>query len=171
VRYLSGTVEHGIVYGSSSSFEGYTDASFGNDPDTRRSTTATLFLLNGGALNWHSTLQRTVALSTTEAEYMAASAAVREALFLRNILRDLGVQVSPIPIMADNQGCIALMSAEAIKQRSKHIDIQYHFAREHVRDGTVVFKYVSTHYMHADSLTKVVPVHKFLACKTNMGMR
>jgi hypothetical protein len=109
----------------------------------------------GGAVSWQSKRQRSIALSSVEAEYMAARAAVQEAIWWRSILRGLGHDVSqPTVIFTDNQGSIAIAKNPESHAKTKHIDIQYHFTREHVADKDVELMYVPTERMPADTLTK-----------------
>ena len=133
VRYLSGTVHTGISYGHVvAPLVGYCDADFAGDVDTRRSTTGYVFVLNGGAISWSSRRQPTVALSTAEAEYMAAAHAIKEALWLRKLFADLRVPVDAIDLRSDNQAAIALLKNPIASNRSKRIDVLHHFARERV---------------------------------------
>ena len=111
---------------------GYCDADYAGDLDTRRSTTGYVFILNGGAICWSSKRQPTVAASTTEAEYMASAYAVKEALWVRTLMRDLALDTGTVEIMADNQSAIKLLKNPIVSMRSKHIDVIYHFAREKV---------------------------------------
>ena len=148
---------------------GYCNADFAGDIDTRRSTTGYVFKLAGGAISWSSRLQPTVAASTTEAEYMAASNATKEGLWLRKLLTDLGKPLKPIVIQSDNQAAISLIKNPITSMRSKHIDVIHHFARERVVRGEVVF-YVNTADNVADMLTKPLLELKFLACCKGMGM-
>lgn len=171
LRYLAGTPDMGITYGPSSPLHGYCDADFAGDLDTRRSTTAYTFILNGGIISWSSRLQQTVAVSTTEAEYMAASSAVKEALWLRKLISDLGIPASgPVTIYSDNQAAISLLKNPITSARSKHIDVHYHFARERVARKEVEFIYCRTDDNVADALTKALPDCKFTACCKGMGM-
>ena len=172
LRYLAGTKTHGIAYGGGSTeFIGYTDADYASDIDTRRSTTGYLFMLNGGAVSWSSRLQPTVAASTTEAEYMAAAFAVKEALWLRKLAYDLMMGVKTIKINADNQAAIKLLKNPVSSVRSKHIDVIYKFARERVALKDVEFDYISTDKMVADTLTKPVSPTKHAFCCDNMGLK
>ena len=161
LRYLKGTNELGIKYGASGQnaqqLVGYCDADWGGDRDTRRSTTAYVFMLNGGCVSWSSKLQPTVALSSAEAEYMAACAGVQEAIYLRRLLNDLGYkQDQATVIYEDNQGCIALSENPVLHKRTKHIDIRYHFTRERVESGEIALRYVATEHQLADLLTKAL---------------
>lgn len=168
LRYLKGTRELGIVYGANGARDielyGYCDADWAGDIETRRSTTGYVFMLGGGSISWASKLQPTVALSSTEAEYMAACAAVQEAIYMRRLLGDLKCeQVQPTIIWEDNQGCIAMSKNPIHHKRTKHIDIRYHFTREKVESGEIDLKYVSTEHQLADLLTKPLLSHR-VAC-------
>ncbi|GAB4822219.1 hypothetical protein N2152v2_009265 [Parachlorella kessleri] len=171
LRYLSGTVNYGITFGGQKlKLEAYCDADYAGDIDTRRSTTGYVFILGGGAISWSSRLQPTVAVSTTEAEYMAAAYAIKEALWLRTLLTEVGLEQGTITICADNQSAIKLLKNPVFTMRSKHSDVIYHFARERVIRKDITFKYVSTDKMVADGLTKPLPTAKLDYCRTAMGV-
>ena len=112
------------------SVTGFSDADWGGDLDDRHSTTGNVFLLAGGAISWVSKKQAVVALSTSEAEYVALSLAAQEAAWLQKFLTELQITSKPIVIMEDNQGAIALARNLIAHSRTKHIDIRYHFIRE-----------------------------------------
>ncbi|PRW61567.1 Retrovirus-related Pol poly from transposon TNT 1-94 isoform B [Chlorella sorokiniana] len=169
LRYIAGTTGFGITYGGNS-LEAFCDADYAGDCDTRRSTTGYVFMLGGGAISWSSRLQPTVAASTTEAEYMAAAYAIKEGLWLRTLLSDLGMRLDTITINADNQGAIKLLKNPVFSMRSKHIDVIYHFARERVTRKDISFKYIPTTKMVADALTKPLPAAKLAFCRTAMGI-
>jgi hypothetical protein len=172
LRYLGSTRNYALRFsGDQPGLVGYCDSDFASDVDTRRSTIGYTFILNGAAISWSSRRQQTVAASTTEAEYMSAAAAVKEALWLRKLLADFQVDCSPVNIKADSQSAIKLLKNPIHSQRCKHIDIIYHFARERVMRGEVCFDYVSTADMVADALTKAVPRDKFAFCRAGMGMQ
>ena len=143
---------------------GYSDADYAGDLDTRRSTTGYVFMLNGGVISWSSRLQPTVAASTAEAEYMAASQAVKEALWLRKLTTDLGGDLKTMQLYTDNQAALTLLKNPIASARSKHIDIIYHFARERVARKEVKFDYCPTAKMIADIMTKALAEGKFVAC-------
>jgi len=143
LKYLAGTVERGIIYGpSESELEGYCDADYAGDIDTRRSTTGYIIILNGGIITWSSRLQATVAVSTAQAEYMAAPQAVKEALWLCKLIANIGIPLKTIQMHTD--GCLTKQRLHSrvfrilknpiasARSRSLHIDIVYHFARESV---------------------------------------
>jgi hypothetical protein len=171
LRYLSGTDDCGITYGpNKSGLIGYCDADYAGDIDTRRSTSGYVFVLNGGAITWQSKRQQTVAASTTEAEYMSAAVAVKEGLWLRKLLVDLGFDLGTVSIMADNQSAIKLLRNPVFSARSKHIDVIHHFARERVLRKEVAFKYISTDKMLADVFTKPLSGIKHKFCCMGMGV-
>lgn len=172
LRYLASTPDVGIVFKRGGcTLVGYCDADYAGDIDTRRTTTGYVFLMGDGAVSWCSKLQPTVALSTAEAEYMAAASAVKEALWLRKLLCDFTLSSKqPVPILCDNQAALKLLVNPIVSSRSKHIDVLHHFARERVARGEVSFTYCPTDRMIADSLTKAVPEHKFLSCSSGMGL-
>jgi hypothetical protein len=166
LRYLRGTQCMGIHYGSDAEgmprLVGYADASWGSCPITRRSTTGYIFSL-GGAITWRSQKQAVVALSTAEAEYMAASSSVQEAVWLRGVLNDAGVIVNqPTVIYEDNQACIEIIKNPKDHGRTKHIDIRYHFIRDKVLSGDVEFAYVQSNDQVADILTKALAKPAFV---------
>lgn len=169
LRYISGTRDYGITFGGLT-LEAYCDADYAGDIDSRRSTTGYVFILGGGAISWSSRLQPTVAASTTEAEYMAAAYTIKEGLWLRNLLTEIGLSIGTMEINADNQSAIKILKNPVFSMRSKHIDVIYHFARERVARKDVTFKYIPTTKMVADSLTKPLPPAKFQFCCKAMGI-
>lgn len=169
LRYIAGTASYGITFGGLN-LEAYCDADYAGDLDSRRSTTGYVFTLGGGAISWSSRLQPTVAASTTEAEYMAAAYAIKEGLWLRTLLSEIGVDINTMIICADNQSAIKLLKNPVFSMRSKHIDVIYHFARERVTRKEVSFKYIPTTQMVADALTKPLAPVKFNFCRAHMGM-
>jgi hypothetical protein len=108
-------------------------------------------------ISWKSKKQRTVALSSCEAEYMALAATVQEALYLAQLLDEIIEICSPVQIYEDNQGTIALSKDPVNRQRSKHIDIRYHFIRSTINAGKVIVNYCPTTDMIADIMTKAAP--------------
>lgn len=175
MRYLKSTINFKLKYSSKCSDSdviGYCDADFGGNTDTRKSCTGYVFKLQQGAISWASRRQPTVALSTSESEYMALAAATQEAIWLKQFGQQLGnvLPDSPIVINCDNQSAICLAKTDAYSARTKHIDIRYHFVREYVSSSLIDIKYVPTDQMPADALTKAVPGPKQLFCSTQMGL-
>ena len=122
-------------------------------------------------MSWLSKRQPTVAASTTEAEYIAAAQATKEALWLRLLLNDLGVSINTFEIRADNQSALKLLRNPVSSMRSKHIDVVYHFARERVARKDVSFSYIKTDEMLADMFTKPVPGNKLQLCCEGIGVQ
>jgi hypothetical protein len=158
LRYLKGTVDLGIKFSATDDppeLLGYSDADYASDKGTRRSVTGTLFFLCGGPVSWESRLQPSVALSTCEAELMAACAATQEAVHLRQLLKDLTfVQSDPTRLKVDNQGTIALAENGMMNKRSKHIDVRFHFIQERIASEEIKLEYVPSKEQLADLLTK-----------------
>jgi hypothetical protein len=147
LRYLAGTVDLGITYSKNSnnitdnSFYGFADAAFANHDD-HKSTSGYVFLASGGAITWKSKKQTTIALSSTEAEYVALSEAAREACWLRNLYDELGyTQKYPIVIKGDNDGSIAMAKNQQFHSRSKHIAIRWHWVRDLVEQNLIAIEY------------------------------
>lgn len=162
LKYLKGTVDQAITYtgigpiSAAPTLIGYSDADWAQSYD-RRSVTGYTFILCGGAISWQSKKQRTVALSTVEAEYMAITHASKEAIWWRSVLNGLGYDVTaPTTLWSDSQGSISLAGNPEHHARTKHIDIQYHFIRQHLAEQTISLRFIGTEDMAADSLTKVL---------------
>lgn len=171
LRYLAGTPTMSLSFGDGTlDLVGYTDADFA-PPPTRQSTSGYLFILNGGAISWASKRQKSVATSTTEAEYMALSLGVKEAIWLRRLLGELGFpRDGPVPILVDNQSCIKLAKNPENHQLTKHIDTQYHFIRQEVEKEVVSVEFCSTKRMAADFLTKSVNMDQHNMCSQAAGL-
>ena len=174
LRYLKKTTALGITFHATGELKllGYCDADWGGCLDTRRSTTGYVFLLSGGAINWCSKRQTCVAMSTCEAEYMAASSAAKEATWARHFLTELGFDDrTGTGINCDNQSAIKLMKNSIFHSRTKHIDLHFHFVRELVTDEKIIFEYCNSTEQVADALTKSVPVNKLQFCRDKMGLQ
>jgi hypothetical protein len=172
VKYLLLTKGDGLVYGGKGRIEltGYVDSDFAGDLDTRKSTTGYVFLLNGSAVSWGSKKQQSVATSTVEAEYIAASQAIKEAVWLGSLLSELGVEVNTVKLYCDNMGCITNLKNHVLSKYTKHISVCYHHAREKVAWGQVSPLYVNTEENLADLFTKPLSGPSFVKHKQNMGV-
>ena len=173
LRYLKGTMNLALKYQQSENgmLIGYSDADWANDPDDRHSTTGNLFMMSGAAVSWLSKKQSTVALSTSEAEYIALSTATQEAVWFRRLLCDLGISTDePTILMEDNQGAIAIAKTSSHHARTKHIDIRYHYVREAIQERCIELKYCSSHDMIADVLTKPLSGEQFKRLRQAMGL-
>jgi len=170
LRYLKGTADHGLCFDDKGELHGFCDADYAADTDTRRSTSAFLFSFRGAAISWCSKIQATVAASTTEAEYIAASAAAKEAVWLRRLCSFLTGTNAAVPLHCENQSAIALINNPVTRARTKHIDVCHHFVRDRVESGDLTVTFVRTGEQTADALTKPLPVPSFTKCALNMGM-
>lgn len=174
LRYLKGTKKMKLTYNGrcNGSFVGYCDADWGNDTDTRRSITGYVFLQSGGPISWNCRKQTTIALSTTEAEYMAISAATQEAIWWRGFREELSGCAEPVPIFCDNRSAVHLAEKEiGYSSRSKHIDIRHHFVRQYIEDKYINLEHVSAEYQAADMLTKALPTKNFEDGRKTLGIR
>lgn len=170
-RYLRGTSDACLQFGSSGEgLVGYVDSDYAGDLDKRRSLTGYVFTIGGCAVSWKASLQTTVALSTTEAEYMAISEACKEAIWLRNLYGELCGNTSSTKIFCDSQSAIYLTNDQMFHERTKHIDVRYHFIRGVITQGDIQVKKISTHDNPADMMTKPVPSTKFELCSSLVGM-
>jgi hypothetical protein len=172
LRYVRKTTSAGIQYGGEVSYplEGYTDADFAGDKDNRKSTSGFVFILNGGAISWKSKQQGLVACSTLEAEYIAASEAAKEAIWMERMLKDLDNQLSAKLLYADNQGAIDLAMNGKYSNKTKHIDLRQHHVRDCVEKGLINLAYCPTDSMVADVLTKPLSAVKHEAFSKRMGI-
>ncbi|CAD6268395.1 unnamed protein product [Miscanthus lutarioriparius] len=129
------------------------------------------FYLNENLITWCSQKQKTVALSSCESELMAATAAAKQALWLRNLISEITKEKpKAVTLFVDNNSAIALMKNPVFHGRSKHIDIKYHFIRE-CREGQIIVKRVCTEEQKADALTKALPAGKLSVMRHLLGVR
>ncbi|GJW81786.1 retrotransposon protein, putative, ty1-copia subclass [Tanacetum coccineum] len=142
----------------------FADSDYAKDPDKCRSITGYAFLVQGCVVSWKATLQHVVALLTTEAEYMALTEVVKEAIWLRGFLEELGVELNTVAVNCDNQGAIHLSQNHVFHERTKHINVRYHFIREVLEAKTVKVLKVGTEHNVVDALMKVVPGLKLQHC-------
>jgi hypothetical protein len=139
-------------------FRAYSNADHAGCLDTHRSTSGFLIKMGSGAVSWSAKKQTTVADSSTEAEYISASLASREILWMRNLLTEIGVEVKgPSPLMVDNQSALHVLKNPEHHGRMKHIDVKYHWVRDSVKRGDTEVHFLPTHDMIADIFTKPLP--------------
>lgn len=151
---------------------GYSDSDLAGNIEDRRSTGGMAFYLDESLITWVSQKQRCVALSSCEAEFMAATAAACQGVWLKNFLGQItGGKHGPVIIYVDNKSAIDLAKNPVFHRRSKHIDIRYHFIRECVERGEIVIKHISTEEQRADVLTKALSTVKFERMRALLGMR
>lgn len=155
LRYLKGTKEYCLVFEKGGlEISSFADADWGRNEIDRRSFSAYIFKVGKSIVSWESRKQRTVALSSCEAEYMALSDTCKEALFIRTFLHEIVGKSIKVIIYNDNQSAQKLCRNTMFHGRTKHIDIRHHFIREHVCNGTIDVRYLCTSDMLADLLTK-----------------
>ena len=177
LRYLQRTKDLGICYKhalGNLTMSVWTDSSWGEDPDDSRSTNGYLVFMAGGPVAWKSTKQQSVALSSTEAEYMGQSMAATQTMWTRGLLNELQID-GTIPkgatiIYADNQGAIKLAENPIFQRRSKHILIRYHYTRDRVQKGKIKLEYKSTQEIIADRLTKPLGPITFEKFVNSLGL-
>ncbi|KAK1618325.1 hypothetical protein QYE76_023842 [Lolium multiflorum] len=176
LKYLKRTKDMFLCYGGDQELvvTSYTDASWNTDPDDSKSQSGYVFILNGAAVSWASSKQCTVAKSSTESEYIAASEASSEAVWMKRFIVELGVVPSaldPLIIYCDNMGAIANAQEPRSHKRLKHIKLRYHSIREYIEDGEVKICKVHTDLNVADPLTKALPRAKHDQHQNAMGVR
>ena len=166
LKYLKGSAKSCLTFKKHEKIDvqGFCDSDFAADLDKRRSVSGYVFKVGGNTISWRSTLQHVVALSTTEAEYMALTEAVKEALWLKGICGELGFNQDSVEIHCDSQSAISLAKNSVHHERTKHIDYKLHFIRDHITAGTIKVSKIHTSLNPADMLTKGVPGKKFDVC-------
>ena len=172
LRYLNRTIDQGITYNGNlgMKLQFWSDANWGGE-EGRESISGFIGTLAGGAVTYSSKKQASVALSSTESEYMALLHALKEQIWLLRFLKEIGYDISDQNIMyCDNQSAIALAHNPENHARTKHIDIQYHFVRDCVEDGTTRLEYCPTEDMVADGLTKALGPERHRKLAKMMGM-
>ena len=173
--YLKGTINFGTKYTrEASQLLGYVDSDFGGCQDTSRSTTGWVFTLGGAPISWCSQRQPTIAHSSAEAEYVAASEACREGIWLKDFLNDLQVngidRVESVTLNIDNESAIKMTKNPEFHNRTKHIKRRYHHIREVVESGEIVPQWISTKDNVADILTKPLGRVVFESLRKAMGV-
>jgi len=164
LRYLKNTINFGIMLQtpSTTNLLAYTDADWGGNADDRTSTSTYIIFLEGNPMSWLSKKQKTVARSSTEAEYRAVATSTTEIMWLTNLLKELGITRSAPPkIMCDNIAATYLCYNLVLHSRMKHISLDYHFVREQVQAGKFQVSHISTKDQLADIMTKPLPIAMF----------
>jgi hypothetical protein len=175
LRYLKGTKDLSLKYsrpadGSLNLLWGYVDSDWAGCVDTRKSTTGYVLMLNGAAIAWKSKRQNVVALSSAEAEFMAASSLVQEVMYIRRLLTNLGFpQEFATEVGEDNRTCIAWSEGSVGgSDRAKHIDLRVHFVHNAVQDKILTLHSVKSEENVADILTKALPVESFTILRKHL---
>lgn len=173
LRYLKGTMDLGLkYYADSKSLKGFVDSDWGNCSDDRRSYSGYVFVLCCSPISWDARKQRTVALSSTEAEYMGLTEGAKESIYWAAFLKELGFEdLTDIVVFSDNFGALRLAENPVFHARSKHIAIRHHFIREALEDNRLRVEHVSTDDNVADMFTKSIPRPKFEKCVALSGLQ
>lgn len=168
VRYLKGTIDHSITYEQNGyGIQTYVDSDWAGDVSDRRSCSGYVTILAGGPVNWGARKQKSVALSTMEAEYMALSEAIRELTFIKRQLSFMQFNEyikEPTIVNCDNQSAILMCKNPMFHNRSKHVDIKYHYSRKQVEKAKVEVVYLRSEDMIADIFTKTLSKLKHQNC-------
>jgi hypothetical protein len=172
MRYLVYTPKFGLWYPKGSTFDliGYSDADWAGCKIDRKSTSRTCQLLERSLVSWASKKQNTVALSTTEAEYIAACHCCAQLLWMRQTLRDYGYKLSKVPLLCDNESAIRMADNPVEHSRTKHIDIRYHFSRDHKQKGDIEIAYVNTQNQLAEIFTKPLEEKTFSKLRNELNI-
>jgi hypothetical protein len=166
VKYVASTLQARIVYdgnanlivhGDQGGFIAYADADWGSNPVNRRSTTGYVVKLAHAAISWASVNQKTIAHSSTEAEYMALSDTSRQISWIKSLMMEIGFDIGPVTLCGDNQGSLFLAANPAQDKQTKHIDIRFHYIKEVIENKKILLYFIPTHEQAADLLTKNLP--------------
>jgi hypothetical protein len=172
LRYLVHTPKFGLWYPKGSTFDliGYSDADWTGCKIDRKSTSGTCQFLGRSLVSWASKKQNSVALSTTEAEYIAAGHCCAQLLWMRQTLRDYGYKLTKVPLLCDNESAIRMSDNPVEHSRTKHIAIRYHFLRDHQQRGDIEIAYVSTKEQLADMFTKPLDEKTFTKLRNELNI-
>ncbi|CAL5384331.1 unnamed protein product [Camellia sinensis] len=173
LRYEKGSVDLGVFYPKEGNGElmAYTGSDYAGNVDYRKSTSGYVFLLSEGAVSWSSKKQPVVALSTTEAEFVAAASCACQGVWMMRQLEKLGhSQGKCTTVLCDNSSTIKLSKNQVMHGHSKHIDVRFHFLPNLTRDGVVELKHCVTQEQAADIMTKPLKLDVFLKLRESMGV-
>ena len=175
LRYVVGTLDFGLYYKrapGTARFVGYCNSDLAGDVDSSKSTSGTLFFLGDCLVSWQSVKQRVVALSSCEAEYIAAATASTQALWLARLLGELlGREVEVVERKVDSKPALALAKNPVFHDRSKHIRTKFHFIRDCLEEGSIKANYIATADQLADILTKSLGKTKFQEMRRKIGLK
>ena len=172
LRYLAHTPTLGLWYPKGSDFDliGYSDSDYAGDRVDLKSTSGTCHFLGRSLVYWSSKKQNYVSLSTAEAEYIAAGSCCAQLLWMKQTLKDYGVNVKNVPLLCDNESAIKIAHNPVQHSKTKHIQIRHHFLRDHVLKGDISIEHVKTEEQLADIFTMPLDEKRFskLRCELNI---
>ncbi|XP_040258155.1 secreted RxLR effector protein 161-like [Aegilops tauschii subsp. strangulata] len=174
LRYIQGTLNYGCCYvrGGEGRLLGYSDSDHVGDTGDRKSTSGNVFFLGENPTSWTSQKQKVVAISSCEAEYVEATAATCQGLWLNRRISEMrGQEPTKFKLLINNKSAIALAKNPVHHDRNKHIDVKYHFIRECIEEGQVEVDHVRTNYQLADVLTKALGRVRFVEMRQKLGVR
>ncbi|GKA57553.1 retrovirus-related pol polyprotein from transposon TNT 1-94 [Tanacetum coccineum] len=171
-RYLKGTPSLGLWYPKCSGFDlkGYSDSDYAGCNMDRKSTSGACQLLGGKLMCWSAKKQQSVAMSSAKAEYVAAAGCCANILWMKSQLTDYDIIYEKVPIFCDNTSAIAISNNPVLHSRTKHIDIRYHFIRDHILKGDIELHFIPTQYQLADIFTKPLDEPTFKRLIVELGM-
>ncbi|KAK6164186.1 hypothetical protein DH2020_001050 [Rehmannia glutinosa] len=172
LRYMKGCQEVGLWYPKEGGFKliGYSDSDYAGCRVDKKSTSGTCQMLGNRLVSWFSKKQNSIATSIAEAEYIAAGSCCSQVLWMRQQLRDYEIEEKEIPIMGDNTSAIAITQSPVFHSRTKHIDVRFHFIRDHIEKKDITLEYISTDKQLADIFTKPLCESRFEELKHKLGL-
>ncbi|KAL2318887.1 hypothetical protein Fmac_032763 [Flemingia macrophylla] len=172
LKYLKRTINCGLWYpqGTTSNLIGFSDADFAGCKLNRKSTSGTCHIFGEYLVSWHSKKQACVALSTAEAEYIAAGSCCAQSIWLKQQLQDFGLKLNKIPLMCDNTSAIKITKNPIMHSRTKHIEIRHHFIRDHVEKGDCEVEFVNSKINLQTSSQRPLPKERFFYLRNRLGI-
>ncbi|XP_051127606.1 uncharacterized mitochondrial protein AtMg00810-like [Andrographis paniculata] len=172
LRYINGTSELGLWYSKRSSLDliGFTDSDWAGCCDDRKSTTGGCFYIGENLISWSSKKQSSIALSTAEAEYVAAGSCCAQLLWIKQMLKDYGIEKESFVLWCDNTSAISISKNPVQHGRTKHIEIRYHFIRTLMEAEVCKLQHIGTNFQKADIFTKALDSERFEKLRRELGM-
>jgi hypothetical protein len=172
LRYLRHTTSVGLWYPKGATFDlfGYPDSDYAGYKIDRKSTSGGCHLLDRSLVSWTSKKQNSVALSTAEAEYIAAGACCTQIFYMKQTLLDYGVVLEKVPLLCDNESAVKIANNLVQHSRTKYIDIRHHFLRDHVAKGDIILEGVRSEDQLADIFTKPLDKTRFCMLRNELNI-
>jgi hypothetical protein len=172
LKYVNGTSDYGILYAhdQNSKLVGYCDADWAGSADDRKSTSGGYFFLGNNLITWFSKKHNSVALSTVEAEYIAAGSSCSQLVWVKQMLKEYKVEQDVLTLYCDNLSAINISKNSIQHSRTKHIDIRHHFIRDLVEENIVTLEHVATEEQIADIFTKALYAKQFEYLRGKLGI-